>query len=354
LADEDDLLKRLGAGVAATVDRAFYKLALTRSSGSRAKSRAESLGPVERIDALRQLVRLYEGVDGAFFPEAPAARPALRPVRSGAGFEVFDASWESGYGPFLDDVGERYLGHEPNRTAHARLFLNRQPGPAVLLVHGYLGGNPAVEERMWPLEWMLGKGLDVALTVLPFHGPRGRPSPLYRPPFPNSDPRVTIEGFRHAMLDLRALSSFFLGRGSPAVGVMGMSLGGYTAALFATVEPRLRFVVPIIPLSSIADFARDGGRLIGTASQQEEQHRLLEQVYRVVSPLGRTPLAPPEGRLVVAGEVDRIAPIEHARRIADHFEAPLETFYGGHLLQLGRGRGFRAAARMLGKLGLLK
>ncbi len=47
-------------------------------------------------------------------------------------------------------------------------------------------------------------------------------------------------------------------------------------------------------------------------------------------------------------------PPTHARWLADHFGAPLTTFHGGHVLQFGRAHGFRAAAKMLGRLGLLE
>ena len=43
----------------------------------------------------------------------------------------------------------------------------------------------------------------------------------------------------------------------------------------------------------------------------------------------------------------------HAERIADHFDAPLVVFSGGHLFQIGRSKGFRAVGRMLGELGYL-
>ena len=43
------------------------------------------------------------------------------------------------------------------------------------------------------------------------------------------------EGFGHAIYDLRALAMFLRKRGASAVGVMGMSLGGYTTGLWASV-----------------------------------------------------------------------------------------------------------------------
>lgn len=356
-----NVFERVGGELAASVDRAVNALALNRRSArSRARSRSESLGPVEREQALLRLQAAYAdprliSEPDAFFP--PPGAPdvtavAVRPY--GRRGEVIDLSWPSGYVPFNATVADRYLRSSRNQIACARLFAHRDaPRPTALLLHGYMGGVYGVEERAWPIEWLFRRGLDVALGVLPFHGLRGSGG-LKRPPFPGSDPRVTIEAFRQAIGDLRALMRWLEARGAPAVGVMGMSLGGYTTALLATVDRRLAFAVPFIPLASIADVAYAGGRLVGTASQQIRQRDLLEAVYAVVSPLARPALVPPAGRLVVGGRSDQITPVSHARRIAEHFDAPLELFHGGHLLQMGRARGFRAVGRMLGRLGLFE
>jgi dienelactone hydrolase len=193
----------------------------------------------------------------------------------------------------------------------------------------------------------------VGLAVLPFHGVRGNAGQR-RPAFPHSDPRMTVEGFRQAVLDLRALVGFFRARGSEHVGVMGMSLGGYSTALLATVQGDLAFAVPMIPLASIAEAARAGGRFVGTEAERELQHRALEETFRVVSPLGRAPRIASERVLILAAMGDQITPIAHARKLAAHFGAPIEQFAGGHLLQVGRRDAFRAFGRHLGRLGVLK
>ena len=127
---------------------------------------------------------------------------------------------------------------------------------------------------------------------------------------------------------------------------MGMSLGGYTSALLATVSRDIDFVMPMIPLASIADFAREQGRL-GAGDKANAQHRALERANWVVSPLAR-PLALASSRaLVIAAEHDRITPSNHARRIATHFGCDLVTIPGGHLVQLGRAEAFRGLAAML-------
>ena len=210
----------------------------------------------------------------------PCARAAVgRPSAS-------RPSWESAFEPFAPGRPRRlprarrqpHRVRSPLRPAAARR-------PAAILVHGYMTGQWAVEERAWPIRWLNQRGLDVALAVLPFHGVRAR-AEGGAPPFPGADPRFTNEGFRQAVADLRVSSRCSRARGATSVGLMGMSLGGYTTALMATVEPDLAFAVPLIPLASLADFARDQGRL-GAGPNARVQHAALEAANHVVSPLAR-------------------------------------------------------------------
>ncbi len=348
-----DVLNR----TASQFDVAFGAAIFHRSAASRARSRTESLGHAERLLALRDITALYdrpEHYDPAsdFFPVPEPVTPRLERVRALRGGEVVDAYWPSAFAVHCADVAERYLGYAENRVAAARLFLHRgRPRPAVLLLHGYRAGQWAVEERVWPIEWLFDKGLDVVLPVLPFHAVR---APRGGPVFPGSDPRITNEGFRQSVFDLRALAGHLLARGAPGFGAMGMSLGGYSTSLLATVEDRLSFAVPMIPLASIAHLARSLGRFTGDAGEQRAQFEGLEAAHRAVSPLARPSRVDPGRVLVLAAEGDRITPIDHARWLADHFGAPLHVFPGGHILQFGRADAFRAVGRMLGRLGLFE
>ena len=131
---------------------------------------------------------------------------------------------------------------------------------------------------------------------------------------------------------------------------MGMSLGGYTAALLATLQPNLAFCVPVIPLASLADFAREQGELSREPAAEAAEHALLERIYRVVSPVDRRPLIAPARTLVVAAKADRITPVAHARKLAAHLGAPLVSWHGGHLLQLGRKDAFRRVETLIREL----
>lgn len=356
------LLRGLVGPLAASVDR-LVGVALTgRSQSSRRRSRAESLGHPERVVALDRIAELYREAEPLdeldhFFGAPMACEPSLTSLGErtfgGTPIDVFDARWPSRVATFVTDprLEQSFAETRENHDAAARLFLGRGPGrPAVILVHGYRAGQHAVEERVWPVRWLLSRGLDVALFVLPFHGVRA--AYLGKPRFPASDPRFTNEAFRQAIGDLRSLRRFFLARGARAVGAMGMSLGGYTVSLLATVEP-LDFVAPVIPLASFADVALAAGRLIGTREEQALQHEKLEGAHRVVSPFARASKVPAEAAVVVAGEGDRITPLSHAEKLSQHLGAELVKFPGGHLLQIGRGEGFRAIGRMLGRQGFL-
>jgi pimeloyl-ACP methyl ester carboxylesterase len=217
----------------------------------------------------------------------------------------------------------------------------------MIAVHGYMGGQWLLEERHWPIGELVRRGLDVALPILPLHGARAS-AHRGAPGFPSSDRRLTNEGFRQAIGDIRTLAAWLRERGAPHVGVMGMSLGGYIAALLATLTDAVDFVVPMIPLASLADFAREQGRLDpGAGGGGDEEHSAIERAHWVTSPLARPLKVPPTRALVIAAEHDRITPIGHARRIAEHFGAATITLRGGHLLQLDRQAAFRGLVTML-------
>ncbi len=350
--------RRLIGAAAATVDRAV--VAALQMANRKVRRGPESLSHEERLSTLAMIQDAYSTpalIDDPdlYFP-APSNPAALavreRPVRPLAwGGECVEMSWASTFVPFNAGVRDAYLVHTSNRTAYARLYGRGRGRPAVILVHGYMAGQWSVEERMWPVRWMNRHELDVALFLLPFHGVRAIREGGATP-FPGADPRFTNEGFRQAVADLRVLAGVLAARGAPAIGIMGMSLGGYTTALMATLQRDLAFAVPIIPLSSVADFARDQGRL-GTGPRAESQHRALEAANRVVSPLARPSLLPKDRVLVIGAEADQVTPIRHAERLARHFDAPLLRLPGGHVLQAWRTPAFRAVKAMLKRQGIV-
>ncbi|HEY4102708.1 MAG TPA: alpha/beta fold hydrolase [Polyangiaceae bacterium] len=345
--------RRVLGSAAAAVDRAAT-LAVQARNARRQASIPPPLGVDQKITVLSGFAAHYpeQLADDFFMPVrqiAPVARAAPND------FDVahaLDLSWHSDYQPFLRELDDRYLRTTQNHSAAVRLLCASatEKRPVALLIHGYMTGHYHVEQRVWPVQRFLRSGYDVAFFTLPFHGVRANPLRRGAPEFPGSDPRFTNEGFRQLIGDLQNFVHFLKSQGHPQVGVLGMSLGGYTAALLATVEAELSFCIPVIPLASLADFAREQGELSAAPEAQAEEHALLERIYRVISPLDRQPRIAPSRTLVVAAKADRITPVAHARKLAAHFGSPLVSWHGGHLLQLGRDACFRRVETLLREL----
>lgn len=352
------VVRRVLGEAAGVIDRAVVGVMLARSAKDRV--RADRMSHDERLASLAGTREAYAcepfvAEPERFFPAPSPVAPVEKSVREG----VSDLAWTSTFTPWLPAVQERYLSAVENRTARARLHVGPggtrvtpgRPRSAVVAIHGYMGGVPLLDEPQWPIATLLRRGFDVALPVLPFHGPRGG-GRRGAPPFPSSDPRMTIEGFRQAVSDVRALARLLRERGAVHVGVLGASLGGYTSALLATVCDDFDFVMPMIPLASLADYAFEHGRL-GEGELAEAQREALAQAYEVVSPLAR-PCRVPPGRVLVAGaSFDQVTPASHARRLAAHLGGALVEIPGGHLLQFGREQAFAELFAMLEREGFL-
>jgi pimeloyl-ACP methyl ester carboxylesterase len=342
----------------AAVDRAMTVTVGARARRGQGKLTDEDhRARMQRLAEVEARYATHEFMSDAarFFPvepEPPSVRERAVPHRSG--LPMYDLRWTSSARAIDDSIRARLERDEHNRDARARWVGEAGSGrPALLLVHGYLGGDPDWELRFMPVDTLRRWGFDVALFALPFHGPRKDPARRGAPKFPSVDPAWNIEVWRQAIIELRELVAIAHRRGARSVGVLGMSLGGYTAALLAAAEPTLSVAVPLIPLASLADFSRLHGRLPGTLSEQREIHQALERAMAPVSPVSRRPVIDRQRIIVLSAEGDRITHPEHAHRLAAHTGATHFTFAGGHLLQFGRRGALSKLERELRALSVL-
>jgi pimeloyl-ACP methyl ester carboxylesterase len=293
----------------------------------------------------------------AMYPTPPSVTVRETPDGDGPeGSRVTALAWESAYRPFLGEYRAEHERFRENLTAHARLY-TKQPGatprPVMVCLHGWGGGVFWFEERAFAVPYWLRRGYDVALFQLPYHGARAPAEAPRGAVFPSAHVVRTNEAFGQAVFDLRTLRAH-LGRKGGKVGAIGMSLGGYTTALWATVDPELAWAVPMIPAIDFADLMWRHGedspaRKRATAAGVDAD--LLREVFAVTMPETRAPLVPFAARMVVGGEGDRITPPEHAERLWRHWgECAIHWFPGGHLAQIGRGDAFRAVRRHLDPL----
>ncbi|HEU4731182.1 MAG TPA: hypothetical protein VFT22_24985 [Kofleriaceae bacterium] len=326
--------------------------------------------PADARARLVELAAAYSdgtlGTPSRFFPDPAEPTVRFTPLGDGPlGTQVVDLSYPSDYEPFLPAARELHLRATENLTAHARWWTSGRGRPTIVVLHGWGGGNHWVTERAFAVPYWLRHGYDVAAFVLPFHGARapqlgGLGSSRSGALFPSTNPLRTNEAFGQAMFDLRGLGRFLRARGASAVGALGMSLGGYTTALWASVAGPgdvggIDFAVAMIPAASIAQLMWRHGEHSPArrhAIKAGITEDLLSDAFAVHAPMTRPARLPAERLFVIAGRGDRITPPDQAEALAAHWGVGVRWFHGGHLAQLGRGDAIRDVRRELGALGL--
>ena len=242
----------------------------------------------------------------------------------------------SGYEPRADEPGaQRWSSYTANRTATAAVL--RHPGaprPWVVAIHGFGMGVPFMDfVGLQAAKLHRDLGVNVVLPVLPMHGPR-RLSRVGGEQFLGFDLVNTVHGFAQSVWDIRRIIGWVRARGAPSIGLYGVSLGGYTAALVAGIEPDLACVVAGIPVADLPALFHAHSPI--HVRIRSIEHAILggnaEAVHRVVSPLALDPQVPREQRFIYAGLGDRLARPAQARMLWSHWEEPsIEWFAGNHV-----------------------
>ena len=129
--------------------------------------------------------------------------------------------------------------HENNNTVHCEYFQSLGDGkrPAVVVLH-ILGGDFDLA-RLFCTQ-LASTGTSALFLKMPYYGPRRQPDLPNRMISP--DPKETVAGMKQAVLDIRRGVAWLAAReevDAEQLGIFGISLGGITGALAATVEPRI-------------------------------------------------------------------------------------------------------------------
>jgi len=218
-----------------------------------------------------------------------------------------------------------------------------RPRATVVALHGFSMGYPLIDAFALFASQCFHAGLDVALITLPFHGPRTPANARFSGEH-FAIPHVARlnEAVRQAIYEIQLVVNWLRDHVDAPVGLLGLSLGGYLAALMADLRADLDFVIPMVPPVCIGDLAwrfftnsRHYRNVEEAAFTQEE----LRAAYRVHSPL-TFPLAVEKERvLILAGRGDQIVPPDHPHTLWRHWGEPaIFWFSGSHLAPFRRGR----------------
>lgn len=271
------------------------------------------------------------------YHEPPRPIRRVKTIRAQCiGLDFSHVSFESSYEPHSGEPGRsRWLGYKPNRTAHAWVVRHRgRPRPWLICIPGYGMGQPYFDMSAFSVPWLYSRlGLNVLIPVLPFHGPR-RTQWNSGEGFFGGDCLDTIHAETQAVFELRQIIAWLREQDAPRIGLYGLSLGGYTAALVSAFERDLACVIAGIPPSDFISLARlhTPARILSTAEQLGMDWKKVERLFRTVSPLSVQPLVPKSLRFIFAGSGDRIVPCSQVEALCKHWKQPHTLWYrGGHL-----------------------
>ncbi|MCX5045327.1 alpha/beta hydrolase family protein [Aldersonia sp. NBC_00410] len=232
--------------------------------------------------------------------------------------------------PRLPDVLAR-AGHAEPENATLRLVGKLdEPRHWVVWLHGAGQGRPddLVSLRARHLHEELG--LNVALPVLPLHGNRRRRGH----PYPGFDPLENIATALRAVSDVRAVIRWVADQGARSITLVGLSLGGQTAALAAALEPEVSGIAVVVPMLDLHEtlahhLERAGGRGARLAALLRSES--IRTANAAVDPATVAPSAPAARRLVVAATNDRVTSPIAAARLHDSWGGRVHWHPGGHV-----------------------
>ncbi len=144
---------------------------------------------------------------------------------------------------------------EKNNTVHCEYFCPTTPGkhPACVVLH-ILGGDFELS-RLFARS-LAQKGVASLFVIMPHYGPRRDDALPNR--MISTDPKETVAGMTQAVLDIRRAAAWLASRDEVdehKLGVFGISLGGITAGLAASAEPKFQKVCMMLAGGDIGAIA---------------------------------------------------------------------------------------------------
>ena len=259
-----------------------------------------------RGDAWEAFDRAEHYADPRLFYPADGVVPDLKlsPQRSDGLADVVSFSFGT-----LHPIGD-YPYAETNRATGLLYRSRTDPhAPVAVLSHGWAHEGVRGIELVY-IEPLVRAGFSVALLSHPFHFERAPRGTYSGELMVSGDVVLTVEAFRQAVADLIGLTNWLRDRGNRTVGLIGYSLGGYTAAIAACLRDDFDFVVIGGAGASVVSPILDTGLGVNVREDLSwsgmDRRENLERAWGVISPVRLKPLVPKARLLMVSGLYDRI------------------------------------------------
>lgn len=246
--------------------------------------------------------------------------------------------YPSRYLPRNPEVREEFLTRRENLSGYLHLWRHGDAAdrPLVLVIHGLMMGGPGRARRMFKLDALFRLGPDVALHTLPGHWRRSDDPRLQRLLDP-ADVPLTVERLAQNIHDLHSAQLLLRRLGYKDIGIIGASMGGFSAALYATqVSAGPDFMCLAVPAVAVTRYLEprryrfrfpvDGALVRATRRAQE-----------LCSPLYLRPKYDVRRMRVVVHAGDRVCDVRDTRRWRDAWGIEdYREVAGGHFLYLDK------------------
>ena len=183
--------------------------------------------------------------------------------------------------------------HPKNNTVHCEYFCPTSPSkkPGVIVLH-ILGGDFDLA-RLFARS-LANKGVAALFLKMPYYGERKQDDVDVQ--MISMDPHQTVRGMRQAVLDIRQAASWLAAQDEvdpDQLGIMGVSLGGITAALTASVEPRFHRVCLLLAGGSMGEVAWTSTEMAELRDKWTAGGGTKESLFEIIKPVDPVTYAKP-------------------------------------------------------------
>ena len=229
--------------------------------------------------------------------------------------------------------------HPNNNTVHCEYFrpirdasASESKTPGVIVLH-ILEGNFELARLF--CRALASRDVAALLLKMPYYGERRQPGSPAR--MVSIDPEETVRGMTQAVLDVRRAAAWLAeqdGVDRDQLGIMGISLGGITGALAASVEPRFTKVCLILAGGDMGSVAWTSTELAPMREHWLAAGRTKEELFEVLRPVDPIQYVKPlPGRkiLMLNARDDEVVPRECTEALWRAFgEPPIVWWNAGH------------------------
>lgn len=283
----------------------------------------------------------------SFPPPTELPRVSSRPANPLAEWiargTVSNIAFPSGFTAVNPAMRKQWSAWASNNIVRAQHWRHDDgPRPTLCVIHGFMGSSYLANGRFFSLPWYYRSGYDVLMYTLPFHGKRAEKlSPFSGFGYFAGGLSGFAEAMAQAVHDFRSVVDHLPHTGVDRIALTGISLGGYTSALVASVDDRLEAVIPNCPVvspSKLFDEWFPADKLFRLGLRLSHiSHDELAAGLSYHGPLNYRPLLPTDRRMIITGLGDRMAPPEHAVMLWEHWNrCTLHRFPGSHVMHVSQ------------------